>query len=85
MPRKGADCSQGSQHQQGWSRHFTYEASTDLHDFHLCGGGEQLGEASLQALPAHADVLALVCQELDEGGQQFQVAGWGHLGQNTSK
>lgn len=53
--------------------------STCLHDFHLCGGGEQLGEASLQSLPAHADVLALVCQQLDEGGQQLQVAGRRHL------
>ena len=42
-----------------------------LHDFDLGCCGEQLGQASLQALPAHANVLTLLSQELDESCQQF--------------
>lgn len=54
-----------------------------LHDFNLCCCGDQLGEAGLQALPAHADVLALLSQQLDEGCQQLQVAGWSHLNNSS--
>ena len=52
-----------------------------LHNLHLCCSGEQLGQASLKALPADTNVLALLCQQLDEGGQQLQVTGWSHLRQ----
>lgn len=55
------------------------QSTGHLHDLDLACCGEQLGQASFQALLADAYVFAPLCQQLDEGGQQLQVASWGYL------